>query len=115
MATITVEFISCLVLCVVVAMPMTTQAITCDQVVGGLTPCIGYLMSGGEVSAACCNGVRGLNSAAKTTADRQQICQCFKSLGAGGMTNGYASSLPGKCNVNVTFKIGPSTDCNSIK
>ncbi|EEF33672.1 Nonspecific lipid-transfer protein precursor, putative [Ricinus communis] len=114
MATITVKLISFLVLCLVVAMPMTTEAITCGQVVSGLSSCLSYLRSGGAVPPACCNGVRGLNSAAKTTADRQQVCECLKSAAA-GINLSNASSLPGKCNVNIPYKISPSTDCKSIK
>ncbi|EEF29523.1 non-specific lipid-transfer protein 1 [Ricinus communis] len=112
------KLVSLLLLCMVVA-PMTTQAITCGQVASSLGPCLNYLKGAGGTapSAACCNGVRGINSAAKTTADRQTACQCLKSAANGipGLQPKLAESLPGNCNVNIPYKISLSTNCQSIK
>ncbi|KAI3408970.1 Non-specific lipid-transfer protein [Psidium guajava] len=64
---------------------------------------------------ACCNGIRSLYSAAKTTADRQGVCNCLKSAINGIPYNAYnagrAAGLPGECRVNIPYKISPSTDC----
>ncbi|XP_061349034.1 non-specific lipid-transfer protein 1-like [Gastrolobium bilobum] len=110
--------------CVVVMMcmalvgaPMAEAAITCGQVVSSLTPCITYLTRGGAPTPGCCNGVKGVNNAAKTTADRQAACNCLKT--AAGSIRGFdannAASLPGKCGVNIPYKISTSTNCATIK
>uniref|UniRef100_A0A251UI74 Non-specific lipid-transfer protein n=1 Tax=Helianthus annuus TaxID=4232 RepID=A0A251UI74_HELAN len=69
----------------------------------------------GPVPPACCGGVKGLNNAAKLTPDRQTACGCLKSVYASnsGINLGFASDLPGKCGVNIPYKISPSTDCST--
>ncbi|KAL6998274.1 hypothetical protein U1Q18_008400, partial [Sarracenia purpurea var. burkii] len=54
-----------------------------------------------------------LNNAARTTPDRQAACRCLKSsVGAvKGVNIGLAGSLPGKCGVNIPYKISLQTDC----
>ncbi|KAL5550621.1 hypothetical protein UlMin_000797 [Ulmus minor] len=98
----------------VVAAPLAQAAISCGQVSSSLAPCFNYLKVGGVVPAACCNGVRGLNNAAKTTPDRQAACRCLKAASGSikGLNPSLASGLPGKCGVNIPYKISPSTDCN---
>ncbi|KAL7000477.1 hypothetical protein U1Q18_001629 [Sarracenia purpurea var. burkii] len=56
---------------------------------------------------------RSLNNAARTTPDRQAACRCLKSsVGAvKGVNIGLAGSLPGKCGVNIPYKISLQTDC----
>ncbi|RBG47962.1 hypothetical protein BRM46_09900, partial [Xanthomonas oryzae pv. oryzae] len=94
-------------LCLVVATAPTVQAITCGQVTSSLAPCIPYLKQGGAVPPSCCAGVRSLNAAAKTTPDRQAVCNCLKS--AAGAISGFnannAAVLPGKCGVSIPYKI----------
>ena len=109
--------IACLaVLCMVVVVAPYAEAVTCGQVQGSLAQCLGYLKNGGAVSVPCCNGIRAINSAAKTPADRQQTCVClqqaYKSITGISLPN--AASLPGKCGVNVPYKISPSTDCSKV-
>ncbi|KAM0067739.1 putative plant non-specific lipid-transfer protein/Par allergen [Helianthus debilis subsp. tardiflorus] len=106
----------CLIMACMVVVAPYAEAISCVQVVSALAPCFGYLTKGGPVPPACCGGVRGLNNAAKTTPDRQTTCGCLKSVYASnsGINLGFASSLPGKCGVNVPFKISPSTDCAKV-
>ncbi|PKA57628.1 Non-specific lipid-transfer protein 1 [Apostasia shenzhenica] len=89
-------------------------SITCGQVASTLAPCIPYLRGSGPANSACCNGVRSLNAAAQTTADRQTACNCLKTLSASisGLNLGLAAGLPGKCGVNVPYRISPSTDCS---
>ncbi|MCH1921665.1 Mpv17/PMP22 family protein, partial [Shewanella sp. A3A] len=70
----------------------------------------------GGLTQGCCNGVKGLNNAARTTADRQAACRCLKSL-AGSIKSlnlGTVAGVPGKCGVNVGFPISLSTDCNKV-
>ncbi|KAK8982939.1 hypothetical protein V6N11_054924 [Hibiscus sabdariffa] len=107
------------VLCLVVGAPLAQAAITCGQVASSVAPCIAYLRGtgpGGPVPAACCSGIKSLNAAAKTTADRQAACKCLKSAAAGisGINFGLASGLPGKCGVSIPYKISPSTDCSRV-
>ncbi|ESW06668.1 hypothetical protein PHAVU_010G066400 [Phaseolus vulgaris] len=106
------------VMCMVVVSAPMAHAITCGQVASAVTPCLSYLRTGGTPALPCCNGVRGLNSAAKTTADRQATCNCLKSL-AGALAQGFnaanAASLPQKCGVQIPYKISTSTNCATIK
>lgn len=109
------KMVSVLVLCMLVAAPMATQAITCGQVASSLAPCINYLKGpGGQAPpAACCNGVKAINNAAKTTPDRQTACNCLKSAarGVSGLNPSTAESLPSKCGVSIPYKISLSTNC----
>ncbi|XP_019446896.1 PREDICTED: non-specific lipid-transfer protein 1-like [Lupinus angustifolius] len=110
--------VACLVLLcmIVVGAPIAQATITCGQVVSGLTPCLSYLRTGGAVPGTCCNGVKGLVASAQSTADKQIACNCLKSLAASTTFNPeYAASLPGKCGVNLPYKISTSTNCNTIK
>ncbi|XP_065854097.1 non-specific lipid-transfer protein 1-like [Euphorbia lathyris] len=102
---------------IVISGAMSAEGITCGQVTGALTPCINYLRTGGAPSPQCCSGVRTINGAAKTTPDRQQACNCIKSAARGipGLNPANAESLPGKCKVNIPYKISFNTNCNSVK
>ncbi|VVB02609.1 unnamed protein product [Arabis nemorensis] len=109
--------LACLVLaCMIVAGPITSNAaLSCGQVNGAVAPCIGYILRGGVIPPACCNGVRGLNNAARTGPDRKAACQCLKSAAAAlgsGLNAGRAGGLPRACRVNVPFPISTSTNCN---
>ena len=93
-------------------------AITCGQVAGSLAQCINYLKGPpGTPPPPCCSGIRGLNNAAKTTPDRQAVCRCIKSASGSisGINFGTAAALPGKCGVNIPFKISPNIDCSKVK
>jgi len=102
-----------LMMCMIVA-PMADAAISCGQVTGDLAACIPYLRGGSAApTTACCNGVRALNNAAKTTPDRQAACNCLKQAAGAisGLNNGAAAALPGKCGVSIPYKISTSTNC----
>ncbi|KAK4381720.1 Non-specific lipid-transfer protein 2 [Sesamum angolense] len=79
--------------------------------------CIQYVTGKGPLGSGCCNGVKGLYSVAKTTSDRQSVCNCLKSIAAStpGVNLGTAAGLPGKCGVNIPYKISPSTDCSRVQ
>ncbi|XP_014490344.1 non-specific lipid-transfer protein 1 [Vigna radiata var. radiata] len=104
-------------LCLVVATAPTAHAITCGQVASSLTSCIPFITKGGIVPPSCCAGVKSLNAAAKTTPDRQAVCNCLKSEAGriGGFNANNAAILPGKCGVSIPYKISTSTNCASIK
>lgn len=102
------------VMCMVMAAPYGDAAVSCGLVATNLSPCLGYLRTGGPVPGPCCGGVRSLYSAATTRSDRQVACNCMKSAAAAvtDINLGYASALPGKCGVNIPYKIDPSFDCS---
>ncbi|TVU27297.1 hypothetical protein EJB05_29898 [Eragrostis curvula] len=94
-----------------------TNAVTCGQVVSMLSPCLRYATGkDATTSPACCNGVRNLNAAARSTADRQTTCTCLKqqASGVGGLKANLVASIPGKCGVSVPYAISPSTDCSKV-
>ncbi|THU72974.1 hypothetical protein C4D60_Mb04t17880 [Musa balbisiana] len=70
-----------LALLLLVTAPHVTPAITCGQVTSALSSCISYATGKGSLTSACCSGVKSLNSAAKTSADRKTACTCIKSTG----------------------------------
>ncbi|KAL4606457.1 hypothetical protein ACB092_09G104500 [Castanea dentata] len=118
MASSLVLKLTCLaVMCMVIGAPVAQAAISCGQVQSSLVACISYLRSGGSPTQACCNGVKSLNNAAKTTADRQAACECLKTAAGSisGLSPANAASLPGKCGVNVPYKISTSTNCKNVK
>ncbi|MGL8333403.1 non-specific lipid-transfer protein, partial [Salmonella sp. NW596] len=109
--------LACVAFALIMVAAPCAEAITCGQVASSLTPCIAYLRSGGAVPPPCCSGVKSLNAAAKTTPDRQTACNCLKSAAGSisGLNLNLASGLPGKCGVNIPYKISPSTDCSTVK
>lgn len=100
---------------VVCAPNKARAAVTCNQVVSYLTPCISYVQSGGTVPMNCCNGIKTLYGRAQTTQDRQGVCNCLKQVASQvpytGFNAGLAAGLPSKCGINIPYKISPSTDC----
>lgn len=91
MASLKVAFLAAVLCMVVVSAPMAHAAITCGQVTNSLINCIGYLQNGGTPPSGCCNGVKSLNAAAKTTADRQTACNCLKS--AASQISGFKTGM----------------------
>ena len=93
----------------------TEAAVTCGQVSSAIGPCIAYARgTGSGPSAACCSGVRSLNSAARSTADRRAACNCLKSAAGrvSGLKLGNAASIPSKCGVSIPYTISPNVDCS---
>ncbi|XP_062096409.1 non-specific lipid-transfer protein 1-like [Humulus lupulus] len=115
-STVVMKLVCLLVVAMAIAAPIAQAALTCGHVSTMIKPCIHYLNKGGAVPYACCNGIRSLNSAAKTTVDRKSTCNCLKSATGSfkRITIILAATLPGKCGVSVPYKISPSTDCNKV-
>lgn len=113
MSNIKLACIVVMCMAVVWANTQTATAITCGQVSGNLVGCVGYLQNGGPVPPRCCNGIRNIMAAARTTFDRRTTCNCLKA--AAGQVRGInpanAQSLPSKCGVNIPYKIGTSINC----
>jgi hypothetical protein len=101
---------------VLLAAAATSEAaISCGQVASAIAPCISYARGQGSgPSAGCCSGVKSLNNAARTTADRRAACNCLKNAAAGvsGLNAGNAASIPSKCGVSIPYTISTSTDCS---
>ncbi|KAL3533680.1 hypothetical protein ACH5RR_007201 [Cinchona calisaya] len=109
--------IVCLVLmCIVVVAPHAKAIITCGQVVNSLRFCISYVTKGGIIPPGCCDGIRSLNSAARTPADRRATCACLKSLASSirAINPGLVAGLPGKCGVSIPYPISTKTDCSKV-
>ncbi|GJN13961.1 hypothetical protein PR202_gb00725 [Eleusine coracana subsp. coracana] len=101
----------------VAAAPHANAAISCGQVSSAIGPCLAYARGAGAApSASCCNGVRSLNAAARTTADRRAACNCLKSAASrvSGLNAGKASSIPGRCGVRLPYAISASIDCSRV-
>ncbi|KAL9274939.1 Non-specific lipid-transfer protein-like protein [Drosera capensis] len=98
--------------------PGAEAALSCNSVIQGLFPCLGWIQGGGVGGppGQCCSGIQTLYRAAATTPDRQTVCGCLKNLAASypGFV-GTAAGLPGKCGVRIPYKISTSTDCSKIK
>ncbi|TXG58964.1 hypothetical protein EZV62_016793 [Acer yangbiense] len=96
------KLVCALVACMLVVAPMAQAAVTCGTVTSSVAPCIGYLRGGGALPPACCSGVKSLNNAAVTTADRQTACRCLQNAAKqiSGINLNLAAALPGKCGVN---------------
>ncbi|XP_066357993.1 non-specific lipid-transfer protein 4-like [Miscanthus floridulus] len=93
-------------------------AVTCAQVVRDLTPCISYAMGAGGAGSApgqdCCAGIKSLDAAAGTAADRQATCACLKQATAsmGALKPDVVAAIPGKCGVAIPYPISRTTDCS---
>ncbi|XP_015897378.2 non-specific lipid-transfer protein 1-like [Ziziphus jujuba] len=113
------KLIGALVLCMVLAGSLTsTEAgMACNQIKVQLAQCMNYLIKGGNPPPQCCAGVKNVVSASRTTPDRQSACNCLKATAATlrGINVGNAASLPGKCGVNIPYKISPNTNCATVK
>ncbi|KZV55795.1 non-specific lipid-transfer protein 2-like [Dorcoceras hygrometricum] len=108
-----VKAVCMMVLVLMAAMASRGEAaMGCGTVVSDLTPCLPYVTNRGPLGG-CCGGVKALYNAAKTTPDRQSVCNCLKTMAAAYPINlDKAAGLPGQCGVNIPYKISPSTDCS---
>lgn len=102
--------VAAMLLLLLAAASVSEAAVTCGQVSSAIGPCIAYARGAGAApSAACCSGVRGLNAAVRSTADRRAACNCLKTAAArvGGLNAGRAASIPSKCGVSIPYAISP--------
>ncbi|GMI64277.1 lipid transfer protein 3 [Hibiscus trionum] len=108
------KLVCALLLCLLVVSPIATTSLTCGDVSTKMAACVRYLQNGGALPAPCCNGVRALNNMARTTPDRQTACRCLQNSAKSipNIKPNLAETLPGKCGVNIPYKISTSTNCN---
>ncbi|PHT45740.1 hypothetical protein CQW23_14898 [Capsicum baccatum] len=106
-----------LIICMVVALPVSEATMTCDTVYDGLQPCLNYVLYGGSVPTDCCKRIGSLVASAITTADRQSMCSCVKKLiiHATAYQLSRAASIPRQCGVHVPFDISPNVDCSKVQ
>ncbi|CAI9758843.1 unnamed protein product [Fraxinus pennsylvanica] len=118
MASIAVVKIMCLVLVgMVVVAPYSEAAISCNMVATSLAPCLNYVLSGGAVPTACCNGISSLYNSLKTTWLAVWQTRTLKSVAGSASATSFknAASLPSKCGLNIPYKLSPSVDCSKIQ
>ncbi|KAI4374223.1 hypothetical protein MLD38_012242 [Melastoma candidum] len=115
MASLKLVCITMVVCMVVLASTAVDATISCNQVATSLAPCVPYARSGtGDVPGPCCDGIKKLNDAASTTPDRRAACGCMKTAASNlkDLNFDVVSTIPGKCGVNIPYKLSPSTDCD---
>lgn len=98
----------------VVSFPESDAGITCDNVKDNLLSCVPYVLIGGSVPEGCCIGLKTLVSESTTTADRQMVCSCLKSAAKSATDDQFerAAKIPGKCGVDLKYKLVRDIDCS---
>nr|GMC46537.1 non-specific lipid-transfer protein 1-like [Ipomoea batatas] len=96
--------------------PWAEAQVSCDDIYKQLSPCSGYVKTGGAVPADCCPALKTMVNGLKTKLDRQSGCQCIKDGVAKATPDQLkrAQGLPGYCKVPFPFKIGPDVDCSAV-
>ncbi|KAJ0265416.1 Non-specific lipid-transfer protein 8 [Hirschfeldia incana] len=114
------SILKCLVIISVLGIFLTPRyaesTISCSVVLSDLQPCVSYLTSGsGEPPKTCCDGVKSLDAATTTSADKKAACQCIKSV-ANSVTvkPELAKNLASKCNASLPVDASSTVDCNTV-
>ncbi|XWS08372.1 hypothetical protein CRYUN_Cryun41cG0074000 [Craigia yunnanensis] len=120
-SSLTCKLICTFVLIVLMAeAPIVVRAQTCNEVSKALIPCVTYMATRSSFGH-CCTGIKSLNSKAKTTSDRQRVCNCLKNLAVGFRKRhrfhfNLFKALPGMCQVNIRYSITTQNpDCSKVK
>ncbi|XP_028808591.1 non-specific lipid-transfer protein 1-like [Neltuma alba] len=118
-SSLVARLLSLLIVCLALCSPKA-NAVTCDQVMTDLSPCVPYIVNGGAtVPGQCCNGVRTLFNQAQTTPDRKTVCNCIKNairnIPYNNNNLNLAAGLPRKCGVNIPYQISPNIDCSRVQ
>ncbi|KAI4333231.1 hypothetical protein L6164_018065 [Bauhinia variegata] len=90
------------------------NAISCDDVLNYLKPCLPYLKGqAGKPGTVCCSGASSLKAAASTTEDKRAACDCIKTAAQSIQPNPQAAqSLPQNCGISFPYTISPNIDCS---
>ncbi|KAH6791148.1 hypothetical protein C2S51_006154 [Perilla frutescens var. frutescens] len=95
--------------------PTPGEAVSCGDVQTSLSPCLAYLVGGGEPTGTCCGGVRNLAGSLQSQQDRQTACSCMKSAASSyNIQPDSAVNLPGKCGVSLGIDVSPTVDCTQV-
>ncbi|KAK9999338.1 hypothetical protein SO802_018941 [Lithocarpus litseifolius] len=102
--------------CMLVVASHVDATITCAEVINLLTQCISYAIFGGTVPLACCEGIKALNAASKTTQDHRAACSCIMDglSKIPGINYELVGILPKTCGTTCSYKITPTTDCSKV-
>lgn len=99
-----------------VVAPIAESAITCGTVAKNLTPCLSSRIEGIILTPPCCEGVRKIDAAATTAADRLETCRCLKIL-AGSIShldlNIGAILFVDICGAKTPYQLTPYADCST--
>ncbi|CAI9112856.1 OLC1v1013355C1 [Oldenlandia corymbosa var. corymbosa] len=110
------SLVNAVVFIIIMIMNFSQAQIPCTTVNNNLLPCASYVMNGGTLPPACCDGFKDLVNMAKTQADRQSVCNCVNTFLANaddGQINN-AASIPSLCGVNIHFNITRNMDCSKV-
>lgn len=103
-------------LCIGIASSVAEAAITCGTVAGSVASCIPYVQHRVQTPPpGCCSGLHSIDSAARTTPDRQTVCACLKFVAGNIPGADYAviNGLIVRCGITtVPYKFSPSLDCS---
>ncbi|XP_059311082.1 non-specific lipid-transfer protein 1-like [Lycium ferocissimum] len=93
--------------------------IKCNDIDGPMKPCIDWMTTGymrtGVPPEACCNELFKLVSMGRNTGEKKAICECVKSeMQDLNINDIVAQSLPGRCQVKLSFPVTPKVDCSKI-
>ncbi|GAV67310.1 hypothetical protein CFOL_v3_10816 [Cephalotus follicularis] len=114
-SSIALKLACVVVVCMLVGAPLA-QTIPCSAVQNALAPCIPYFKSNGRgaVPQECCTIVRELKAQTNSTTALRADCACFiKFIRTEKYNFDTANSVIDKCGVKISFKISPTTNCNT--
>ncbi|XVF00354.1 hypothetical protein REPUB_Repub03eG0278000 [Reevesia pubescens] len=123
MVTMSRSSLTCKLICTFVLIVLTTEATlvvhaqTCNEVSKDVIDCVTYLATG-SLGGHCCTGIRHLNSIARGTVARRNVCNCLKNLAnqfrrRHRLDISQVRQLPGKCGVNINYLITSlNPDCS---
>ncbi|KAL1544863.1 non-specific lipid-transfer protein 1-like [Salvia divinorum] len=108
--------VSTILMSAVLIAAVAEAEISCGTVLNHISVCIPYVTNKGPIGK-CCDGVKTLNEAAKTTPDRQAVCGCLKNMATAypGIDYDKTAGLPKECGVDVPYIISPDIDCSKVK
>ncbi|CAI0432920.1 unnamed protein product [Linum tenue] len=93
----------------------------CNDVRSKAKPCFSYAEGKGDQNAvppAYCDGIHNISNEAKTAEDEKGICNCLKQLSdmlKKGLVDSWLQQIPGRCAVNVLFKLSIDADCDKFE
>ncbi|XP_019189860.1 PREDICTED: non-specific lipid-transfer protein 1-like [Ipomoea nil] len=114
------QLMSLLLLCVItsaVIPPWVEAQVSCSGLITTISPCIGYILNGGEIPQACCDGLKTVVDGLKSKLDRQSACECMKEGFSKATPDQIkrVQGLPNYCKVPLPFEISPTVNCSAVQ